>query len=712
MKKFRISRLRAAVILLFIALTCAGLAWHTGWGTLSSFGLGSIAAICPLGGLETVLAGGSVTLRTALGILFALVVVLIFGRIFCGWMCPAPLIKKAGGKHEHRVIPIRALGVKTAEKGDGFSRTPYWVLLGALGSSAVFGFPVFCLICPVGLTFALVIGLWRLFAYNAADWSVLIFAAFLAIEFFVIRRWCHRLCPLGALMSLVSRANKTFRPVIDEKKCLRTKGLDCNVCRAACPEGIDLTKPLTAEALSRCTKCHVCSDVCHEKAISFPLYSAKAGKGIAENVVPAAEASAANAAEPEPAKFTLADAVAESERCIMCGECEKACPVHNPIPVWLAVLREGRPRKAGRMMLAGGGMPEICSRICPNEKLCEKSCSRAEAGGAIRVQLIERTVAEAALERGDFPGRRHRGVGINAVVVGAGPAGLACAGELAANGCAVTVFDAEREAGGLLTYGISPRKLDRSLTARRRAHLEREGVRFALGSRVGTDPSWEKLTNGFDAVFVASGAPVPVALDVPGADEKGVIAGIDYLKDCAKRVLGEPVSGVPSMKGLRVLVLGGGDTAADCAESALFEGAKSVTVAYRRTAEHLRIGAASRARLEKAGAVFKFGARPERVEKRAGGLEVFFADGTSAEADAVLVAFGFTAQPDKGLEALGVKFDEKGRIVTDPATHRTGCPKIWAGGDTVRGAALAAMAVGDGREAARSIQAELRGGKA
>ncbi|MDL2060214.1 FAD-dependent oxidoreductase [Mesosutterella sp. AGMB02718] len=729
MKIRKISRLRWFTALAFIVLAAAGMAWHTGWGTLSSFGWKSIAAVCPLGGLETLIAGHSLTLRAAVGLVIVLALVALFGRIFCGWMCPTPLIRKTFGAKDDRlprregagrVIPIYP--EKAAAKASSRipKNTPLYILVGALGSTAVFGFPVFCLICPVGLTFGVVIGAWRLFQFNIGDWSILLFVALLALELFALRRWCASFCPLGALMSLLSRANRTFRPVIDESKCLRAKGLDCNVCRSACPEGIDLTKPATAEELARCTKCHACSDACAEGAISFPLFSragacasglkpaaAAAAPAAPAPAAPAPEAAASQAKEEPQRPFALKEALLESRRCIMCGECERVCPMGNPIPEWMEKLREGRPREAARLMLGPGSMPEICSRVCPTERLCERSCSRAEHGDAIQIHLIERAVADAALKRGDLP-RRIRKNGRRAAVVGAGPAGLACADVLAHAGFAVTVYDKNAQCGGLLFYGIPAFKLERGLVLARRRALEALGVVFRLGTAVGKDVGWKKLLDENDAVFAACGAEKSVALDVPNAGAEGVSPAIGFLREAARAAAEEPGAKAPLCRGLRVLVLGGGDTAVDCAERALELGAASVTLAYRGEETKMRASRSGVLRLKERGVKFLFGASPAAVlapEGRAAGVS--FADRREEPADLVLAAFGFRAAPVPELQALGARFDARGRLVTGRDSARTDISRLYAGGDAVRGAALVVEAVSDGRRAGLEIERDL-----
>lgn len=299
-------RLRSLTAAAFIVMTGIGLAWHTGWGTLSSFGIGSIAEVCPLGALEAMLADRTFLPQAFFGLLVVAAVVVLFGRIFCGWVCPVPLLRRITGmKDERPAEKAGACSSKTAActpsacascisggKGDEVASTdgrtdadragrnpgtgPFWVLGGALASSAVFGFPVFCLICPVGLTFALVIALWRLFEFNEPSLSIVFFAGFLILELFVLRRWCHAFCPLGAVMTILARLNRTFRPAVKLEACAASAGIDCRVCRDACPEGLDPRGGNTPWTDARCTKCRACADACPTHAIHFPAFERKA----------------------------------------------------------------------------------------------------------------------------------------------------------------------------------------------------------------------------------------------------------------------------------------------------------------------------------------------------------------------------------------------------------------------------------------------------
>lgn len=274
MRKPPASTLRILSALGVAALVCAGLAFHTGTGTPSSFGIADIAALCPLGGLEAAIASRTVVPPMLIGLAVVVVITLLLGRAFCAWGCPVPLLKRAfRGKKASVPAPAkREAGVA------GDSRM--WVLGGALLSTAALGFPVFCLVCPVGLTFGTLVVVWRVFQFNEVTWSLAVFPALLVLELAVARKWCHRFCPLGALLSLISRGNRTFRPRAAAKACLHAAhGEGCRRCAEACPEGIDLHDSAASAPLNECVKCRACADACPAHAITFPFLPKKPALG-------------------------------------------------------------------------------------------------------------------------------------------------------------------------------------------------------------------------------------------------------------------------------------------------------------------------------------------------------------------------------------------------------------------------------------------------
>ena len=270
----RMFTLRTLTALLFIVVVAVGLVLHTGTGSPSVFGVGSIAAICPLGALEVMLASKTVISPVLLGLAIVLVLVVLFGKSFCAWVCPTNLVKRIFGlKQRERAKSESPLDVEAPKRG-GVGDARNWVLGASLIAAAACGAPVFCLICPVGLTVATFIAIWRLFALSETTLSLIVFPAILILEIVVLRKWCQNLCPLGAFMSLVARLNRTFRPHSDAKKCIyESKGVACHACSDACPEGIDLHRAQQSAPLNECTRCHACSDACPAHAINFPLLS-------------------------------------------------------------------------------------------------------------------------------------------------------------------------------------------------------------------------------------------------------------------------------------------------------------------------------------------------------------------------------------------------------------------------------------------------------
>lgn len=777
MKKFFTGpRLRALAALAFFLLFLLGLAVHTGWGTASSFGIAEIAAICPLGNLEAMLASKTFLPRALVGFAVFLVVAALLGRFFCGWLCPVPWVEKAlsklrapgrrfglglkespaasetprtsactttnassntaseSGKNAPRSCPSGAscasssckdcaLASRVKEKADqATEKTPYWILGGALASSAVFGFPVFCLICPVGLTFALTVALWRLFEFNETNWAILWFAGFLVLELLVLRRWCSRFCPLGALWTLASRLNRFFRPKAREDLCTRmTHGVPCTICRDVCPEGIDPASVANDPMLlARCTKCGACAAACPTGAVHFPFLADSGRKTVP--ILPVSTASSTLKQEGNLSAATVegTDAVLSPEeersevaRCIHCGACGERCPLGDRMPRATALLARGRREEAAEVLLASGGFPEITSRVCPTERFCEGACAAEHDGRPVAIAMLEKTLADETLKAGWRPDVRHAARRRRVAVVGSGPAGLACADVLARLGVEVHVIDRALVAGGLLSLGIPAFKLPRGIVARRVKLLEDAGVRFALGISVGKDVAWRDLANEFDAVFAGTGAARPVTLDLPGADNASVMTADVFLRAVAAKDWKLPDASFPieTLKGRRVSVLGGGDTALDCARTAVRLGAASVSLVARRAKDALRARPSDLARAETEGVSLLCGRTFSSLSISPDGTlnglalrNVANPDEPSETlpADVVIVAYGFRPVPDGELQTLGVAYDDAGRIVTDDE-GRTSAPKLWAGGDAVRGPALVNRALADGRRAGLSI---------
>lgn len=431
-----------------------------------------------------------------------------------------------------------------------------------------------------------------------------------------------------------------------------------------------------------------------------------------------------------------ASAAAQAGRCLACGNpyCEWQCPVHNYIPNWLALIEEGKLFEAAELSHQTNSLPEICGRVCPQDRLCEGACTLEEANGAVTIGSIERYITDEAVRQGWRPDMSNiADTGKTVAIVGAGPAGLAAADVLARNGIHAVVYDAYPEIGGLLTYGIPPFKLEKSVVRTRRALLEGMGVKFVLNTRIGRDKSFTELVDEFDAVFLGMGTYAYVKGGFPGEDLPGVHDALPYLVGNAYRELGHDEAAAPyiDMAGMRVVVLGGGDTGMDCNRTAVRQGAASVTCAYRRDEENMPGSRREVANSREEGVRFLFNRQPleilgdekvkgvRLVETRMGAPgpdgrrrpEPIEGSEEILEADAVIIAFGFRPNPPGWLSEHAIEALPSGKLrvaALGPYPFQTTNPKVFAGGDMVRGSDLVVTAVHEGREAAKGIARFLK----
>jgi len=424
--------------------------------------------------------------------------------------------------------------------------------------------------------------------------------------------------------------------------------------------------------------------------------------------------------------FEAGDAAAQSARCLDCGNpyCEWKCPVHNPIPDWLALVREGRLFEAAELAHSTNPLPEVCGRVCPQDRLCEGDCTLNTGFEAVTIGSIEKYIVDEAFRQGWRPDLSAvRSTGRRVAVVGAGPAGLACADRLVRAGIEAHVFDRYAQIGGLLSYGIPAFKLEKHVMDTRRAVLEGMGVRFHLGTEVDGALGGELLRD-FDALFLGTGATTPVDAGLPGQGLPGVLSALPFLVANARRQRGERVATADGfdLAGRRVLVLGGGDTAMDCVRSALRLGAAQVTCAYRRGEADMPGSRREVKHARDEGVQFLFHRQPLAIEGEGAvaGVRVATtavgADGRLVlepgseqvlAADVVILSFGFRASPAPWWGEHGIALDASGRIRTTGPAGATSHPKVYAGGDNVRGADLVVTAVHDGREAAYAIARTL-----
>ncbi len=421
----------------------------------------------------------------------------------------------------------------------------------------------------------------------------------------------------------------------------------------------------------------------------------------------------------------------QSERCINCGNpyCEWECPVHNYIPDWLRLIRQGRLFEAAELSHQTNTLPEICGRICPQDRLCEGACTLNDGLGAVTIGSVEKYITDEAVIQGWRPDLSHvQATGKRVAIIGAGPAGLGCADILVRNGIAADVYDKYPRIGGLLTYGIPPFKLDKQVVETRRQLMEGMGVKFNLGVEIGRDIELQQLLADYDAVFVGMGTYRYVSGELPGQNLPGVIESLPYLIGNIGRVLKQPLPDFDyqSVEGKRVVVLGGGDTAMDCNRTAIRQGAFSVTCAYRRDEANMPGSRREVKNAREEGVEFLFNRQPIEmigddkvegvrvVETRLGEVDEkgrrrpqpVPGSETILPADAVIVAFGFRPNPPAWLTAAGVETHENGRLKVaenGSLAYQTTHEKIFAGGDMVRGADLVVTAVFEGREAGKSL---------
>jgi glutamate synthase (NADPH/NADH) small chain len=431
-----------------------------------------------------------------------------------------------------------------------------------------------------------------------------------------------------------------------------------------------------------------------------------------------------------------ASAGAQAGRCLACGNpyCEWRCPVHNYIPNWLALVEEGKLFEAAELSHQTNSLPEICGRVCPQDRLCEGACTLDDANGAVTIGSIEKYITDEAVSQGWRPDMSHvTDTGKRVGIVGAGPAGLAAADVLARNGIRSVVYDAYPEIGGLLTYGIPPFKLEKHVVRTRREILEGMGVQFVLNTRIGEDKSFVELLDEFDAVFLGMGVYEYVTGGFVGEDLPGVFDALPYLVGNVYRELGHDETEAPyiDLEGKDVVVLGGGDTGMDCNRTAIRQGAASVTCAYRRDEENMPGSRREVANSKEEGITFLFNRQPLEIvgDDRVMGVKLIETkmgepgpDGrrrpqpipgseTVLAADAVIIAFGFRPDPPAWFEEHSIDTLDSGRVLVKSlgaVPYQTSNPKVFAGGDMVRGSDLVVTAVHEGREAAKGIATYLK----
>ena len=430
-------------------------------------------------------------------------------------------------------------------------------------------------------------------------------------------------------------------------------------------------------------------------------------------------------------EFKATDAADQASRCSQCGVpfCSVHCPLNNNIPDWLKLTAEGRLEEAYEVSAATNTFPEICGRICPQDRLCEGNCVIEKDFEAVTIGAVEKYITDTAWEMGwvkpPTPLReRAQSVGI----IGAGPAGLAAAERLRLQGYQVTVYDRYDRVGGLMIYGIPSFKLEKDVVLRRHAQFEAGGIRFRLNCAIGQDISLEELRARHDSLLIATGVYKARDIDVPGAQLGGVVAALDYLTTSNRQGLGDAVpefeSGALNAAGRDVVVIGGGDTAMDCVRTAVRQGANSVTCLYRRDKANMPGSMREVKNAEEEGVRFEWLAAPEAFigdgqvsGVRAVRMHLGLSDATGRQQVEPIISSGFTIKADLVIKALGfdpedlpAMFGEPGLMVSRWGTlkidHRsmmTALPGVFAAGDIVRGASLVVWGIRDGRDAAAEM---------
>ncbi len=432
-------------------------------------------------------------------------------------------------------------------------------------------------------------------------------------------------------------------------------------------------------------------------------------------------------------EFINEKATEQSSRCSQCGVpfCQVHCPLSNNIPDWLKLTAEGRLKEAYELSQSTNNMPEVCGRICPQDRLCEGNCVIEQSGhGTVTIGSIEKFITDTAWENGwvkpiELKNEKNQSVGI----IGAGPAGLAAAEELRKQGYKITIYDRYDRAGGLLIYGIPNFKLEKFVVERRTKLLEEGGIEFIQNFEVGKDASLDQLRKKHDAILIATGVYKAREIDLPGNDLNNIFPAMDFLTASNKKGLGDKVElfdrGTLNAEGKDVVVIGGGDTAMDCVRTSIRQKAKSVKCLYRRDKDNMPGSAREVANAEEEGVDFVWLSSPKefkgtnKIEKlivnkiklgepdESGRRKPEIQNGSDFEvkADMVIKALGFDPEDLPTLfDCNDLQVSKWGTVKIDFDTMETNLKGVFAAGDIVRGASLVVWAIKDGRDVAKSIK--------
>ena len=430
-------------------------------------------------------------------------------------------------------------------------------------------------------------------------------------------------------------------------------------------------------------------------------------------------------------EYNQTEASNQAHRCLDCGNpyCEWKCPVHNYIPDWLKLVNEGNIIEAAELCHETNSLPEMCGRVCPQDRLCEGACTLNDGFGAVTIGSTEKYITDKAFEMGWQPDMTYRTwTDKKVAIIGAGPAGISCADVLTRSGVKSHVYDKHEEIGGLLTFGIPEFKLEKKVVKKRRNILEGMGVEFFLGKEIGKDIQFKELYQDYDAVFLGMGTYTSLEGGFKGESLINVYKALDYLISNTNKLLkiGENHDNYINLRGKNVVVLGGGDTAMDCNRTALRQGAKSVKCLYRRDEKNMPGSKREVINAKEEGVEFEFNIQPIEIlgNKSVEGIKVVRTElgeadqngrripvpipgsETIIEADAVIVAFGFRASPADWFKDFNITTKNNGLVLAaeeQKYKFQTSNEKIFSGGDMVRGSDLVVTAIWEGREAAKSI---------
>jgi glutamate synthase (NADPH) small chain len=436
-------------------------------------------------------------------------------------------------------------------------------------------------------------------------------------------------------------------------------------------------------------------------------------------------------------EFITERATDQSSRCSQCGVpfCQIHCPLSNNIPDWLKLTAEGRLREAYEISQSTNNMPEVCGRICPQDRLCEGNCVIEQSGhGTVTIGSIEKYITDTAWEKGWVkPFKIKKELKQSVGIIGAGPAGMACAEELRKSGYQVTIYDRYDRPGGLLIYGIPNFKLEKFVVERRTKLLKDSGIKFVQNFVVGKDKTLNELKEKHDAILVATGVYKAREIDIPGRDLQNIFPAMEFLTASNRKGLGDKVKlfddGTLNAEGKNVVVIGGGDTAMDCVRTSIRQKAKSVKCLYRRDRENMPGSAREVGNALEEGVEFIWLTSPKSFigDKKINAVEVnkmILGEPDSSgrrkpeieigseykiPADLVIKSLGFDPENiPKLFNAEELAISQWGTIKIDLKSMQTNLDGVFAAGDIVRGASLVVWAIRDGRDAAEQIEKYLK----